>query len=286
MTVLNWTLPDGEVSVEETAGPDSFDHVAVALSRLRQQYRDKPNIVALVTALITPFQSLEEALWALLTQRSVTTAVGAQLDVLGKLVKQPRAGLDDDDYRRYIRARIATNRSDGLVEDLIKVAGLVIGDDAARIVIDQQGNAAVVVRILDVVLDDDLVSILVAFMRQTKSAGVRILVETLTDVDDETFFTAIAAFADGAMAVFDTDITVTSTAGFPDTGSLIIDEGLAVEETVTYGGITTTSFLAVSPLTQIHVDGSALVLTGAGAPGKGLGDSTDAAVGGKLMSVA
>src|SRR5262245_2616348 len=55
-------------------------------------------------ALLAPAASLEHALQQLLTERNVNTAIGAQLDLIGKIVGRPRAGVADDEiYRRYIR---------------------------------------------------------------------------------------------------------------------------------------------------------------------------------------
>src|SRR5690606_25505389 len=108
------------------------NHVAKALTRVLAQFKDKPNYRAVLTALVEPAQSVEDALQQLLLDRAVNTAIGVQLDALGKIVKQPRAGLGDEDYRRYVRARIATNRSKGTIADLLTIASLIVFDDAAR----------------------------------------------------------------------------------------------------------------------------------------------------------
>jgi hypothetical protein len=56
------------------------------------------------------------------------TAEGAQLDNLGDIVGEPRKGRADDLYRIWIRARIAVNRGNGKVSDVLKVARLVVGE--------------------------------------------------------------------------------------------------------------------------------------------------------------
>src|SRR5690349_3946784 len=104
------------------------------------------NTEKLLAILATPFQSLENTLQDLLTKRSIDTAEGAQLDVIGKLVGQPRNGLDDDTYRRYCRARIATNRSNGTNENLITITDLIVYDDNAHYQTDFQNYATVVLR--------------------------------------------------------------------------------------------------------------------------------------------
>lgn len=51
--------------------------------------------------------------------------------MIGRVVGQDRLGLSDDDYRSYVRARVAAHRSTGTFEDLIKVVSLVMLNPAA-----------------------------------------------------------------------------------------------------------------------------------------------------------
>jgi hypothetical protein len=258
------------------------DHVAAALDRLCYQFRDKQGIVDLVTVFAQRWNDLEAVFWALLSMRTVYTAVGAQLDTVGEIVGQPRNGLGDDDYRRFIFARIATNKSSGLVEDLITVAKLVLNDANATIVVNQQGAAAVVVRVIGTTISDVLANITLDFLQATTEAGIRCILETQYVADSDEWFFALAAFATGTPAIGNTSIAVDSTAGFPSTGSLIIDEGTASAETVTYTGLTPASFIGVSALVHNHVTGTCVSL--ATGPGKGMGDTSDLTVGGELAA--
>jgi hypothetical protein len=101
------------------------DHVDAAVSRLIEQYRDKPLFRKLVEITGARAQILEDALWQLFTERSVETAVGEQLDMLGRVVGQPRQSFADDDYRLHIRARVKLNRSSGTVPELLEIFRLV-----------------------------------------------------------------------------------------------------------------------------------------------------------------
>lgn len=163
------------------------DHVEEALARLAEQDRRDPNIVALLTALVSPFNTLESAHQQLLTQRSVDTAIGAQLDVLGRIVNEARGGLDDETYRRYIRARIRTNRSQGVVEDLIRIAHLIVDDLNARIVVEQPGVAGVIVRVVDVAVTAVVADAAIVFLRAAVAAGVRLILETSIAAPAATF---------------------------------------------------------------------------------------------------
>ncbi len=155
-------------------------HTADALARLPQQFKDKPNLAAFISALVDPIQDIENAMWQLLVERAVSVAVGTQLDAIGVIVKQSRIGLSDDDYRRYLRARIAVNRSRGVDSDLIIVSRLIVYNDDAQIVLDRQGPAAVVVRVVGIVVSDELAALLNTFLQQTKLGGVRLILETST----------------------------------------------------------------------------------------------------------
>jgi Protein of unknown function (DUF2612) len=130
----------------------------------------------LMSILLAPFQDVENALIQLLNQRGVDTAVGAQLDVLGRVVGQLRGGLDDDTYRRYIRARVAANRSDGKREDVVRVCQLVLVDlTAAEIKVHREGTATLVVFIDGVAITGEIATALITFLEAAVSNGVRII---------------------------------------------------------------------------------------------------------------
>ena len=56
--------------------------------------------------------------YSLIVERYVDTAIGAQLDGIGRVVGEVRAGKDDTDYRIAIKGRITRNRSNSRTEDL------------------------------------------------------------------------------------------------------------------------------------------------------------------------
>jgi hypothetical protein len=132
----------------------------------------------LVQALAGPAQDIENALQQLLTQRAVSTAVGSQLDLLGRVVGQLRLGLDDTDYRRYLQARIATNNSTGTFEDMIKIAVLLANDQTGDEVfqLTNEGTATCVMWLLGVPTTASLAAIIALFLSQAVAAGVRIIV--------------------------------------------------------------------------------------------------------------
>ncbi len=145
------------------------------------------NIKKFLTALLVPAQDLENALQQLFTERGIDVAVGTQLDIIGKLVGQSRNGLDDDTYRRYVRARISTHRSAGTMSDVLKVSDLVIYDDDASYLIRAVSNASFIIEVRGVVVDATLADVLFQMLRNTVSAGVRFELVTSASPLDETF---------------------------------------------------------------------------------------------------
>lgn len=97
-------------------------HVAIGLGRLVSRYQGQPNITKLLTSYLKEVQAAENMLWDVLTLRNIASGVGDQLDQIGKIVGQPRDGLDDTGYRVAIGLRILANRSSGRTSDVQKLA--------------------------------------------------------------------------------------------------------------------------------------------------------------------
>lgn len=152
------------------------------------QVSTENNITKLLRALVGPFQKLEDTIQTLLVQRNVNLAIGVQLDQLGKLVGEPRDGVTDDEvYRRYVRARIAVNKSDGQPETIYRIARLVLGVTTHTLEIENQGNASYLLRVAGGVLAWPVAELLVSYVSQATSAGVRVTVE-FSLIDDTLLF--------------------------------------------------------------------------------------------------
>jgi hypothetical protein len=167
---------------------DTIIHATEAVSRLCEFLKDKPKAIAYLTALCGPAQAIEDVLIQLLTERTVDTAIGAQLDTLGRIVGQDREGLGDDDFRRYIRARIATNRSSGLTNELLLISRLIVNDSDAAIRLTPSYPATVVIRVSSIEVTEDVASALVKFLRLAASGGVRVILEWSTETEAELFY--------------------------------------------------------------------------------------------------
>lgn len=89
------------------------NQVQEAISRLATIWKDKPVVLGLLEAYINSVQAIEDTYDQMLNERGIDVAIGAQLDVLGLIVGQPRSGQDDTTYRDAIKLRVAINNSDG-----------------------------------------------------------------------------------------------------------------------------------------------------------------------------
>jgi len=99
------------------------DQVLSGLGKLIYQWQNKPNVVGLLTSYMESVQGVEDTFEQLLKERSLDTAIGAQLDVLGLIIGEDRKGRSDADYRLALKLRVAINKSDGtepVVTSLIK----------------------------------------------------------------------------------------------------------------------------------------------------------------------
>lgn len=97
----------------------TVDHEELGLARLIWQYRgSQPRLQAWLAAYLEQIQSLEDVAIQVMTDRWPLTAIGVQLDTLGKIVGQSRGTLTDDQYRLFILARILVNKSKGRAAEL------------------------------------------------------------------------------------------------------------------------------------------------------------------------
>jgi len=104
-----------------------IDTIATALENLLSQFDESPNLRALLSLLVKPFQDIENDACALIETALLSNAVGALLDRYGLLVGVPRGGRNDTDYRRLISVRIAANLASGTIESIISVIAELAG---------------------------------------------------------------------------------------------------------------------------------------------------------------
>jgi len=226
------------------------DHVAAALNREPSYFRGSSNTEAILTALLSPFQDLENAFWQILEETTLSHAIGAQLDAIGILLNEPRAGYADDVYRRRLKALVRVLRSFGRVRDILKVTRLLI-DLGGVIRLTQSPPATVTVKILELAVEDLLHEILTSFLRNTASAGVRLIVESPTSLTPFRMAPKITFLSSGASSGV-TSLQVTDSSRLIGASQLIIDEGTVREEIVTLTGISSSTSITCSTTQELH----------------------------------
>lgn len=150
-----------------------MDHVARAKSRIINEYREKQRMVRWLT--ITPSianQYLEAPLSQLYVSYDVDSVSGELLDVIGRIVGAPRpilraaafdvfgydgndsytnyniapyigdgeqidAPLNNDLYRKLIKAKIARNISDGTADSIIQLVEIIVGVKVTALIDNQ-----------------------------------------------------------------------------------------------------------------------------------------------------
>jgi len=204
----------GSLAVLEDGLFEITNHCALAKAKLLEQFKTKPRIESILCDVyIAQVQDLETALYDLITERTLDNAVGAQLDILGEVIGQGRLGLDDDDYRALLKARVLANRSDGQAETLIGIMVLVYGVGADITLTEPDPASVRIVVLTESVFDPE---ILFGVLMDAKSAGVRLVYVYIEQDADETF-----QFASGAVSEFDAD------EGFGDSGDPDVGGGFA-----------------------------------------------------------
>lgn len=118
------------------------NHVELLVADSLTQDRDRPRIAALLKSIGELCQYLEDIADSLIVERTLGQAIGKQLDQYGGIVGEPRLGATDDDYRRFIKARILANNSESKPDDLINVLALLMDVLAEEIKLNELYPAA------------------------------------------------------------------------------------------------------------------------------------------------
>lgn len=105
------------------------DKVELILS----QFEDTPILHGILDSILSQTDDIEGMFHALLEERTLLTAVGSQLDMVGSLVGEARQGRDDNLYRQSILTRISINTSTGTINDLLDIAKIYSGATEVRL---------------------------------------------------------------------------------------------------------------------------------------------------------
>lgn len=161
------------------------DHTAEGIALFIERYQDKPLIAAWAKSYLDSCQEIEGVFWDILMARAIDSAVGWDLDVLGRIVGQPRIGETDDIYRLFIRVKILVNRSRSYPDDVIAVVQAAL--NGLRFKYVEYYPASFVVDVLDPLpANADLIAMLI---RKAKASGVGMNLHYSPDHDTTDEFT-------------------------------------------------------------------------------------------------
>lgn len=160
-------------------------HCEDAKNLLTQEYKGKPRIEAFLCALGDQCQLVENAYWQLLTLRDLANATGINLDILGKIVGEPRKDRTDDVYRTFIGIRILVNSSDGQLEQLLTILRTAFGSSAGFYIFENYPMS------IQIFLPSDIGDILpldfTLYLRLAKDAAVGMAFTWTVVAETETF---------------------------------------------------------------------------------------------------
>jgi hypothetical protein len=105
------------------------DMAEEGLGRLLIEYQHSPRFKAFLQAVLEEVASIDRVTLQYLAGIWPATAIGVQLDLVGKIVGQERGEFEDEKYRILILGRIFVNRANGklpaFLELLVDILGLV-----------------------------------------------------------------------------------------------------------------------------------------------------------------
>ena len=264
-------------------------HLDLARARVLQVLKNKTNFDKLVQILCERVTGLEDVLFSVHEgYRLSKPPVGAQLDVLGVIVGEPRDSETDDSlYLARIKARVRTNKSSGTIEEIYSIF-TALGVTSMRL--DSQPPAGLSLKI-NQTLTSAQAARYVKFLLAAKMGGVRAILEWFQGTAANTFAANCQTHVTTSAGSGTVKVITQGTSGFQPSGQIAISaSGGGVDangdptsyEVYTYAQINATEFQGLTP-PLVSTWGVGSKVTQYPFPtGKGNGDSTNGATGGEL----
>ena len=98
-----------------------------AESLMLHQFRNSTKLIGLIRSLVAPLEEVDQLIQSMHQGRYINDATAHRLDILGRIVGQPRNGMDDDDYRAWIKVAIKLNIGSGNIADLLAILSILYG---------------------------------------------------------------------------------------------------------------------------------------------------------------
>jgi hypothetical protein len=110
------------------------NRIELAKDLLLQQFKNKPNINALLEVLVNRLQELENNLNDIQQVRTLENAYGRWLDDIGEEAGVSRGDYMDNDYKTAIKIAYARRSSSASVDDILRIVMLLTNDDEVTII--------------------------------------------------------------------------------------------------------------------------------------------------------
>lgn len=143
------------------------DHFDAAYGRLLEEFKDVEDFAIYIKYSAARWQVLEDTAWDVYTH-DFLNATGATLDLVGKLLAEPRLGDDDETYKVRLQAKILVLRSSGTMPQLLKIFKLLLPANIQRF--EYYSHASFALNVGQI--STALLPIYVRFLRQAALAGV------------------------------------------------------------------------------------------------------------------
>lgn len=130
------------------------------------QFDEKTVLKAVTEVVADEVQEIHDALYQLLTEKNIDNAVGAQLDVIGRIIGRTRGGYGDVDYRSLLKLQIGINVSTGAPSALVPLIKEITGSTEVDLFEDFPAACSAVVN------GNNIGSELLAQLELIGSAGV------------------------------------------------------------------------------------------------------------------
>lgn len=113
--------------------PAKLDTVNQIQNTMPYLWKTKPYANGLIVSVGELFQEIEDLFQSILTGRNIYDAVGAQLDMIGALLNEPRDGRLDEAYRTVLLAKVSTIGASGTIRDVSNASKLITDSTFCRV---------------------------------------------------------------------------------------------------------------------------------------------------------
>lgn len=157
-------------------------HVADAIARILEQYKNSPRLKAIIQGLAGEIQNLENSFQGIDFIRSISDATGKNLDLIGAIAGVTRASdTPDDIFRILIIGKITANVSQGETESVIATYQLLT--QATEVTLDELYPAGIRISSNGSV-DPSLAPYISLYLKQAVAAGVSIEIFGVYSAED------------------------------------------------------------------------------------------------------